>query len=245
MKRTRDGLGISVRQAKVVDYNDELKMWECGVLGFDTPQKLVDTLLFLLGLHCTLRAGREHRNLITPDMPGSQFKFVTRDGQQILEYTEHIGLKNNKGGIRERAHKPKVVPIYPAEHRGRCPVRLMTLYLSKLPKNRRSTALYLRPKQTANASCWYVDRPIGINLLQSTVKRLCQSAGLEGFFTNHSLRASCATRMYNAGCDEMTITEFTGHRSLAVRSCKHTNEETKRKACATLSAPNMKKMCTE
>ncbi|CAC5388535.1 unnamed protein product [Mytilus coruscus] len=45
---------------------------------------------------------------------------------------------------------------------------------------------------------------------------ICQEAGIGGFRTNHSLRASAATRMYDAGVDEQLICEVTGHRSNAV-----------------------------
>lgn len=41
-----------------------------------------------------------------------------------------------------------------------------------------------------------------------------------GFYSNHSLRASCATRLFNAGMDEQMICKQTGHRSSAVRAYK-------------------------
>jgi hypothetical protein len=51
---------------------------------------------------------------------------------------------------------------------------------------------------------------------------LCEQAGFKGHFTNHSLRATAATRLYDAGVDEQLIAEKTGHRSSAVRSYKRT-----------------------
>ncbi|CAC5407722.1 unnamed protein product [Mytilus coruscus] len=56
-----------------------------------------------------------------------------------------------------------------------------------------------------------------------------REAGIGGYRTNHSLRASAATRMYDAGVDEQLICEVTGHRSNAVRNYKRTNEKQKRK----------------
>ena len=38
----------------------ENDLWEKGILGEDTPCKLRNTVLFLLGLHVTLRAIDEH-----------------------------------------------------------------------------------------------------------------------------------------------------------------------------------------
>lgn len=61
--------------------------------------------------------------------------------------------------------------------------------------------------------------------LAKTVSKLCSKAGFKGFFTNHSLRATAATRLYNAGIDEQLVTEKTGHRSNAVRSYKRTSDD--------------------
>jgi integrase len=84
--------------------------------------------------------------------------------------------------------------------------------------------LYLRPLKTTTQKTWYADTPVGVHLLQKTVGKLCSQAGFEGHFTNHSLRATAATRLYEAGIDEQLITEKTGHRSSAVRSYKRTND---------------------
>ena len=40
---------------------------------------------------------------------------------------------------------------------------------------------------------WYGNCPVGHNMLGETVKRLCKDAGIEGQFTNHSLRTTTAT----------------------------------------------------
>jgi hypothetical protein len=58
------GLGIERRRAEVISEEQEDIMWSKGILGTDSPQKLLDTLVYLLGLHFALRAGQEHRNLI-------------------------------------------------------------------------------------------------------------------------------------------------------------------------------------
>ncbi|KAK6184208.1 hypothetical protein SNE40_006721 [Patella caerulea] len=92
------------------------------------------------------------------------------------------------------------------------------------PKNGTVDAFYLRPKKIPCSDVWYCDSPVGIHTIQSTVKRLCQSAGIIGYFTNHSLRATSATRLYQAGVDEQLITEKTGHRSNAVRAYKRTSD---------------------
>ena len=52
---------------------------------------------------------------------------------------------------------------------------------------------------------------VGHNSLANTVKRIFEKAGIEGHFTNHSLRASAATRLFEAGIDEQLIMQRTGH----------------------------------
>jgi hypothetical protein len=46
-----------------------------------------------------------------------------------------------------------------------------------------------------------------------------------GFFSNHSLRATCASRLYHSGIDEQLISRQTGHRSLAIREYKRTSSD--------------------
>ena len=56
--------------------------------------------------------------------------------------------------------------------------------------------------------------------------RLCAAAGIGGFKTNHSLRATAATRLYQSGVDEQLVMERTGHRSLeGMRTYKRTSRE--------------------
>ena len=60
--------------------------------------------------------------------------------------------------------------------------------------------------------------PVGYNKLASTVKRLCEQAGISGYRTNHSLRATAATRMYDMEIDEQLICEKTGKRTEVIES---------------------------
>ena len=72
---------------------------------------------------------------------------------------------------------------------------------------------------------WFASRPVGSKTLNSTVSKVCRN----GFRTNHSLRATAATRLYSRGVDEQLIQEITGHKSLAVRKYKRTPSNLKRK----------------
>ena len=71
-------------------------------------------------------------------------------------------------------------------------------------------AFYRTPLKCPKADCWYSNVPVGHNKLAGTVKRLCEEGGISGYRTNHSLRATAATRMYDMGVDEQLICEKTG-----------------------------------
>ena len=56
------------------------------------------------------------------------------------------------------------------------------------------------------------------------MKRLCEQAGIKGYKTNHSLRVTAATRLFQSGMDEQLIMERTGHRSTdGVRAYKRSS----------------------
>ena len=135
--------------------------------------------------------------------------------------------------------------IYQQQNHARCPVAIIWKYHSKLPPNCKNSALYLRPKpdNCVPGHIWYHDIPIGVNKLQSCAKDTCKEAGFSGHYTNHSLRSTSATRMYESGINEQTICTITGHRSNVVRTYKRTrtNESMKHKAAACIPAPELSK----
>ena len=73
---------------------------------------------------------------------------------------------------------------------------------------------------------WYSCNSMGHNTLASTVPGILKEAGIAGYFTNHSLRATSATRLFDAGVDEQLIMAHTGHCSSAgVRSYKRISKQ--------------------
>ena len=68
---------------------------------------------------------------------------------------------------------------------------------------------------------------------------MCQEAGVDGKKTNHSLRATGATQLYESGVPKKLIQERTGHCFLkALRVYEHTNKAQHK---AVLSIPSSKK----
>jgi integrase len=57
---------------------------------------------------------------------------------------------------------------------------------------------------------WFTSNPVGYNTLGGVVKKLCRDAGIEGNFTNHSLRTTLATRGLVKGIPDKLNMEKTG-----------------------------------
>ena len=69
---------------------------------------------------------------------------------------------------------------------------------------------------------WFSKVPCGHNTLQKIVPELMKAAGISGYYTNHSLRASAATRLFESGVDGQLIMSRTGHSSR--EGLEHTSE---------------------
>ena len=239
--KERHSMGLGVRtSAEVISLQQENLMFESGVLGEDTPIKLLRTVIYMVGLHCALRGGVEHSNLRRPGAD-SQFKITTDDrGKECLVYQEDPLQKTNQGGLEAKGTSKKV-QVYAASNSCRCPIRLFKKYVNLLPESLKCKKLYLRVRKRISPKVWYCDQPYGINKIKSTVKDICKMSGIDGKFTNHSLRATCASRMFAKNVPEQIIKEITGHRSECVRTYKRTSDKLKEKASRTLSVQSQKK----
>ena len=224
MKRLQaSGVGSNKKQAEPLSREDVELLWSKKLLGDATPQSLLDTVVFMNGLYFALRSGKEHRQL---RFECPQIKVMEGPGERPhLLYTEDIS-KNRPGGLRGRKQKPKVVVQHAnTENPQRCFVRIYKLYNSLCPNDRPADALYLQPLAKPTRTCWYSNRPYGHNRLAGTVARLCKEAGIPGYKTNHSLRVTNATWLYDSNVDEQLIMERTGHLSSeGVRTYKRTSE---------------------
>ena len=154
-----------------------------------------------------------------------QIQLVEKPGERAyLVYREDIS-KNHQGGLKIRKIKSKIVMHHAnIENPRRCFVRLYKLYNSLYPPNRPNNTFYLQSLQKPIKDLWYSTKPVGHITLEKTVSRMCREAGSLGHYTNNSLRATAATRLYQSGVEEQEIMEITGHRSTeAVRSYKITS----------------------
>ena len=183
------------KSSEIITLAHEDILFRSGTLGEDTPLKLLRTVIYMIGMHCALRGGIEHNNLRRPKC-NSQIR-VERDSRDVehLVYKEDPLQKTNQGGLLNKNHNKEVF-VYGSSNINRCPVRLFQKYCGLMPESIRCRKLYLRPRKNFNAKVWYCDQPYGVNRIKTTVKTICEEAGIEVHFTNHSLRTSCASRMF-------------------------------------------------
>ena len=127
-KRTTQNIGMIKRQVGIITYEAEDLLRQKGVLGEDTPDKLRNTVLFLIGINVYLHAIQEHYQL-RREMPNqkSQLRFVLnpKDVRCLVNHEDSI-TKTYDGGLKDMRHERKVVWVYPnAANPSRCPVRLI------------------------------------------------------------------------------------------------------------------------
>ena len=203
-QRTELNVGTVKKQAELITYAQENILWKEGHLGEQNPDQLRETVLYLLGVNLALRAGDEHY-LLRREVPGkpSQLTFERNtEGVRCLVYREDTCTKTNDGGIKQMRKERKVVWIHPnRENVTRCPVQLVDKYISLCPPYYKKANFYLQSLQNINPAQWYGEQVVGINSLKKVVKNLLGKANIDGYFTNHSLRRTGGSHLFQAGID--------------------------------------------
>lgn len=90
------GVGLEKRQSEVISLDEENSMWERGILCSSTPDKLRNTLLYIVGLN--LRQGQVLNITVCVKWRIRNLKFF---GRRLLEYSEDVS-KCNIWGISDR-----------------------------------------------------------------------------------------------------------------------------------------------
>ena len=218
-ERAQNNIRTVVKRAQMISLDVQTTMWEQGILGEETPDKLRSTVLFLTGLNVGLRVGDKQYNLHRDGVILSQLQFKRNDqGVRCLVYTEDSVTKTNDGGLNSMHKERKIVWVYPSQNVVRCPVRIIDKYISLLPPVRdgRKPNFYLQSLNKFTPAQWYGEQVVGLNTLKTIMGELTKNAKIEGFFTNHSLRQNGANRLFQAGVDCKLVKEFMGHSSDAI-----------------------------
>jgi hypothetical protein len=193
-------------------------VWSKGVQGTRSPKILLQTVFFYSGKIFCLRGMQEHQTL--------RFSQIVRSRDPDRYTYLEFGSKNHPGGVNDSSNG-KTVSIVdngsPYSH-----VALLDLYLSKVPRIdiENDNLFYLSPLPFTplpftplRERSWYFSDPFSSKILAGLLKNMTTEAGLEGNFSNHSLRAKGATVLYDAGVAEGVIQKRTGHKSLDALRC--------------------------
>ena len=211
-KLRSEGVSAENKATEAFSKGEIDQLWASGILCVDNPKGLLRAVFFMNGISFCLRGGEEHRKLRL-----SQLKRESDPPKYV--YTE-LASKNRAGGLAQLRVKNKSVSIFAVPEAGnRCHVFLLDLYITKLPKQAfEQDVFYLQPLSKGSnkpGQPWFTTKPVGKNTLAKMVKEMCVDAGIGGNKTNHSLRATGATELYQAGVPEKVIQERTGHLSLS------------------------------
>ncbi|CAC5385968.1 unnamed protein product [Mytilus coruscus] len=204
------GFGTKVKRADPLSLQDEENLWQKGFFGITNSVSLQHTSFFYACKLFGLRGRDEHRNLDC-----SQFEIST---DQTGKYVRFIGrsTKTFKGGPR-------------------CIATHFQKYLEALGND---GIFYRKPLEgNSEQTIRYGKQAVGINKLDLFRKEICQKGGIQGNFSNHSGKRTCATQLYQAGIEEQEMMGRTGHRSNAVRNYKTSNETIQKKVSNVLNPP--------
>ncbi len=214
----KEGLVLPKKRACSISRDDEELLWVNGTFGTSNPRQLLHTLIYHLGLHLSLRACQEHKDLVFGE--NSQLSLlVDENGIEFLRYTERMS-KNKRFGLKCTRFDPKVTFIYPCENLNRCVVAMYKMYVSHRPPTAsQESAFYLTPMENPQTDIWYKNVPLGIHSIEKVTKQLMSSISDGKFVSNTSLRRTCKQRLVEAGVSKEVAEKKTGRISDAADSC--------------------------
>ena len=228
------GIGASRKHAPVICIDHEHMFWEKGLLGFDDTKVLQRAAFFCMGLHFVLRGVEEQHQLKRKQLVRHPADFNVYSDDVYYEYIEYIS-KNNQHRFKDINSHSKTVKAFASPGGNHCIVRVFDAYIQKLPDF--PDDFYLRPLlQTPHSGPWYARAKVGVNTLKKILPELSKEAAVGVHYTNHSLRATAITRMYEGGVPENLISEKSGHKSIkALRSYESTSIQQEKVAGSMIS----------
>ena len=133
--------------------------------------------------------------------------------------------KNQSGGLKGHKIQPKIVQHHDnPDNPDWCFVELSGS--TKVGAHQIDPRILLTPASFQGDLYMLVsNKPVGHNKFEGTVVRLCKAARIPGYCTNHSLRATAATQLNNAGVDEQQVMELVAWREYKATSAPPCNRK--------------------
>ncbi|XP_054707023.1 uncharacterized protein LOC129216831 [Uloborus diversus] len=186
LEREARGSPACHRELQMVDMDDRRKLRHYFEHAIGTPRGLLQKVWYDLMLRVG-RRGRESQRLLNRN----SFRIAkTPDGRQYIYQVD-----DEEAGIIVE------IPGDPL-----CPVKTLKMYLGRL--NPACRALFQRPKEHVyeQDTCWYVNSPVGKNMLATMMSTISKCARLSRIYTNVRIRATTYSPADGKGCIPCTDT---------------------------------------
>lgn len=224
-----------------ITLEQENNLWEQGILGTDSPLKLLRAVFYHMSRVFFIKGATKHRYLKL-----SQFRRDTNPDCYTYIAAESGSKKKKSYGIQVNSRFFSFPPVYHANPvaRERCLVYLLDLYISKLPGYAsKEDVFYLRPMAFApnDTACpWYEPAAVGLEKLRLMARNIFDAAGiLSGRVSDsaslrlnelptHQEKATEVCQVFNSSMPEMDLTRYLN---------KNTIGASQERLCADKDAP--------
>ena len=236
----KKGIVIEVNRADEISTEEESLLWEKGVINLHTAMGLSNGVYYYNCKLFGLRARDEHAG-----MKRWQLSIVADGkGREGIRYVDS-GCKNWQGGLKHKSVTPKDITHWADTSNPRNLLEMYRRYFQCTPK---TGDFYRRPIPTLRAEMpKFSQQCIGKNKLDQYVKNMFLSAGIpidNRKITNHSIKATLCSTLWEAGFDNQGVSSRSGHRSRAVESYKRMRSAMENSISAALEPPRPKQSCS-
>lgn len=143
-----------------------------------------------------------------------------------------------------KASNSKTVRCYATPDSPRCAIKLLDTYISLLTPD--SNYFYIKPRSKfpkVSGQPAYTKQLVGINNIKNFVSSITSVLPQSSKYTNHRLRVTPVTQMYNTGIPEKVIFEKSDHHSIeGLRAYKRTSNEMEKMAEQSISGETVKQL---
>ena len=235
------GKGGKPNRADPLTPEHEERMWEMGVLGDGDKNTLLNTVWYF-NTKCLGQRGRdEGRSMKWGDLECKK----DLNGEEYLEFSERITKTRQGQPGNDRLFRPKLFKntVNPSK----CAVQMYKKYAKERPEemNTDDSPFYIAPNNTRSKSKgslekkWFKNQVVGEKKLNGMMKSMAEKAGLNGRFTNHSVRKSMVTQLLHHGVPPTIIMQLSGHKNVgSINNYGVASIEQQRGMCLILSNPS-------
>jgi hypothetical protein len=226
----RQGKGNKPNAADGLCKDDIKRLYVEKELGPFSPNSLINTMWLNNNLFFGMRGCQEHREMRWGDV---QLKQTTR-GVEYLVFSKERQTKTRSGedpfNTRDVLPKAFSADFSKADPNtlnrkdvetvdSLDPVAMYKLYASKRPVTMRGEedpfylAINVR-KSNDSVKPWFAAGPLGVNKLNSIMKRMAEKCELQGRFTNHTGRKTMMQELVNNDVHPTKIVQLSGHKNI-------------------------------